>query len=149
MAKQFDTTNRGEFYREEDKKNPNGPDYTGSLDVNGAPHRLAGWIKTSKRQASFYHLRSSRRTERSSRRRPSLTSMMIFLCEERMTFKSKVSESIEVEGSVRSFQDLDDAEISLLIAALQEIAAYRAQLPELDSPRRDARLISEAEANER
>jgi hypothetical protein len=45
----FDTTNRGEFYREEDKKNPKGPDYTGTLDVNGVPHRLAGWIKTSKK----------------------------------------------------------------------------------------------------
>ena len=49
MKKQFDTTNRGEFNREEDKKNPNGPDYTGNLDVNGVPHRLAGWIKTSKK----------------------------------------------------------------------------------------------------
>jgi hypothetical protein len=49
MQKQFDTTNRGEFYREEDKKNPKGPDYTGSLDVNGVPHRLAGWIKESKK----------------------------------------------------------------------------------------------------
>ena len=49
MTKQFDTTNRGEFYREENKKTENGPDYTGSLDVNGVPHRLAGWIKTSKK----------------------------------------------------------------------------------------------------
>jgi hypothetical protein len=49
MTKQFDTTNRGEFYREENKKTENGPDYTGSLDVNGVQHRLAGWIKTSKK----------------------------------------------------------------------------------------------------
>jgi hypothetical protein len=49
MLKKFDTRNRGEFYREEDKKNPNGPDYTGPLDVNGVPHRLAGWIKESKK----------------------------------------------------------------------------------------------------
>jgi len=48
-VKQYDTTNRGEFYREENKKNEDGPDYTGSLDVNGVPHRLAGWIKTSKK----------------------------------------------------------------------------------------------------
>jgi hypothetical protein len=46
---QFDTTNRGEFYREENKKNENGPDYTGPLDVGGVPYRLAGWIKTSKK----------------------------------------------------------------------------------------------------
>ena len=49
MTKQFDTTNRGEFYREENKKNENGPDYTGPLDVAGVPYRLAGWIKTSKK----------------------------------------------------------------------------------------------------
>jgi hypothetical protein len=51
MAKQFDTTNRGEFYREENKKNENGPDYTGPLDVGGVQYRLAGWIKTSKKPA--------------------------------------------------------------------------------------------------
>jgi hypothetical protein len=49
VKKEFDKTNRGEFYREEDKKNPNGPDYTGPLDVAGVPHRLAGWIKESKK----------------------------------------------------------------------------------------------------
>ena len=47
--KQFDIINRGEFYREEIKKSENAPDYTGSLDVNGVPYRLAGWIKTSKK----------------------------------------------------------------------------------------------------
>jgi hypothetical protein len=47
--KQFDITNRGEFYREENKKSENSPDYTGPLDVSGVPHRLAGWIKTSKK----------------------------------------------------------------------------------------------------
>lgn len=49
MTKEYPKVNRGEFYREEDKKNENGPDYTGPLDVNGVPHRLAGWIKTSKK----------------------------------------------------------------------------------------------------
>jgi uncharacterized protein (DUF736 family) len=49
MKKQFDTTNRGEFYRKESKKSENGPDYTGTIDVDGVPHRLAGWIKTSKK----------------------------------------------------------------------------------------------------
>jgi hypothetical protein len=49
VKKEFDKTNRGEFYREEGKKNPNGPDYTGPLDVNGVQYRLAGWIKTSKK----------------------------------------------------------------------------------------------------
>jgi hypothetical protein len=47
--KKFDNSNSGEFFREEDKKNPNGPDYTGTVNVNGVPHRLAGWLKTSKK----------------------------------------------------------------------------------------------------
>jgi len=49
MTKQFDTNNRGEFYREENKKSENAPDYTGPLDVGDVPYRLAGWIKTSKK----------------------------------------------------------------------------------------------------
>jgi hypothetical protein len=49
VKQQFDTTNRGEFYREVDKKNPSGPDYSGPLDVNGVAYRLAGWVKTSKK----------------------------------------------------------------------------------------------------
>jgi len=47
MRQQYDDTNRGQLYREEDKRNPNGPDYTGFLDVGGVPHRLVGWIKES------------------------------------------------------------------------------------------------------
>ena len=31
------------------KKGENAPDYTGPLDVNGVPYRLAGWIKASKK----------------------------------------------------------------------------------------------------
>jgi hypothetical protein len=54
MTKHFDTTNRGDFYREENKKNEKGPDYTGPLDVAGVPYRLAGWIKTSKKTGTKF-----------------------------------------------------------------------------------------------
>ena len=45
----LDKTDRGEFYREENKQNPNGPDYSGRINVGGKLYRLAGWIRTSKK----------------------------------------------------------------------------------------------------
>lgn len=51
MQKQYGDRNRGTFFREEKKRTANSPDYAGSLDVNGVPHRLVGWIKESKRTA--------------------------------------------------------------------------------------------------
>lgn len=45
----LDKTDRGEFYREENKQNPNGPDYSGPINVGGKLYRLAGWIRTSKK----------------------------------------------------------------------------------------------------
>lgn len=50
----FDTTNRGELYREENKKSQRGPDYTGSLDVGGVKYRLAGWVKESKKSGKKF-----------------------------------------------------------------------------------------------
>lgn len=42
---QYDNTNSGALFRDNDKKNPKGPDYTGKLNVGGKDYRLAGWLR--------------------------------------------------------------------------------------------------------
>lgn len=44
----YDNTNRGTLFVEEDKKNERGPDYTGTLNVEGKEWRIAGWRKETK-----------------------------------------------------------------------------------------------------
>lgn len=56
MAEAFDDTNRGVLFREEDKKNERGPDYTGSVNVHGETFRLAGWVRESKAGRKFLSL---------------------------------------------------------------------------------------------
>ena len=38
---------QGSFFRVEEKKNDNGPDYEGKLVLEGKEWRMAGWVKTS------------------------------------------------------------------------------------------------------
>jgi hypothetical protein len=48
MGKDFDNTNRGVLFKNEDKKAPNHPDYKGKLDVAGTEFWLSAWIKEGK-----------------------------------------------------------------------------------------------------
>ena len=43
----FDNGNRGALFREEKKKAETDPDYSGTVNVNGADFWLKGWIKTA------------------------------------------------------------------------------------------------------
>lgn len=45
---EYDNTNTGAIFRNEKKAEDKHPDYTGSLDVNGVPHYLDGWIRHKK-----------------------------------------------------------------------------------------------------
>ena len=38
---------QGSFFRVEEKKNDNGPDYEGKLVLEGKEWRMAGWVKTT------------------------------------------------------------------------------------------------------
>ena len=49
MPKQYDDTNRGVLFKEQDKQSDKHPDYTGGINVNGTEYRLAGWIKEGKK----------------------------------------------------------------------------------------------------
>jgi uncharacterized protein (DUF736 family) len=41
----YDNKNSGALFRDQDKKNPKAPDYTGKLDVEGKEYRIAGWLR--------------------------------------------------------------------------------------------------------
>ena len=46
---QYDNSNRGTIFKNEDKQQDNHPDYKGSLNVNGVDLWVSGWLKTSEK----------------------------------------------------------------------------------------------------
>src|SRR5262245_53413861 len=53
---EYDNTNRGALFRNEDKTEENHPDYRGSLNVDGTELWLSAWIKTSKKGTKYMSL---------------------------------------------------------------------------------------------
>lgn len=51
---EYDNTNRGTLYRNENKKDENHPDYSGSLNVSGKEFWLSGWVKESKKDGKKF-----------------------------------------------------------------------------------------------
>lgn len=49
MSQQYDNTNRGFAMLNTKKKKENSPDWTGKLDVEGAPYRLSIWKNKTKK----------------------------------------------------------------------------------------------------
>lgn len=52
----YDNTNRGVLFKEQDKKSDNHPDYKGTINVDGVEYWLSSWIKTSKQGSKFMSL---------------------------------------------------------------------------------------------
>jgi uncharacterized protein (DUF736 family) len=52
----FDDTNRGVLFQEQEKKSEKAPDYTGKLDVEGTEYRIAGWQRIGKSGKPFLSL---------------------------------------------------------------------------------------------
>ncbi len=46
----------GVLFKEHDKKNERGPDYTGSATIAGTAYRIAAWIKTGAKGGKFMSL---------------------------------------------------------------------------------------------
>ena len=49
----YDNTNTGAIFKAE-KKSPNHPDYTGSINVAGVEYWLSSWIKTSNKTGNNF-----------------------------------------------------------------------------------------------
>ena len=56
MSKEYDNTNRGALFKNEEKQNPKHADYNGSIDVNGEEFWLNGWAKTSSKGTRYLSL---------------------------------------------------------------------------------------------
>jgi hypothetical protein len=54
--RQYDNTNRGALFRNDDKdpNNDKERDYSGTLDVEGAEYWVSGWVRTSKKTGKKY-----------------------------------------------------------------------------------------------
>lgn len=57
MIQQYDNTNRGVLFKNDDKADEREPDYTGSLNVDGVEFFLDAWIKTAKSGRKFMSVR--------------------------------------------------------------------------------------------
>lgn len=49
----YDDTNRGALFIQNDKKSDKAPDYSGTLNVEGKEWRIAGWRRESKNGNKF------------------------------------------------------------------------------------------------
>ncbi|HMF20574.1 MAG TPA: hypothetical protein VKG24_00390 [Pseudolabrys sp.] len=57
MAKtEYDNTNRGALFRDEEKHKDTDRDYSGTINIEGHEFWLSGWIKTSKKGTRFLSL---------------------------------------------------------------------------------------------
>lgn len=52
----FDNTNSGALFKNDDKQTDKHPDYTGSINVDGTEFWLNAWLKTSKKGTKFMSL---------------------------------------------------------------------------------------------
>ena len=51
---EYDNTDRGVLYRNENKTSENHPDYSGSVNVSGTDFWLSGWLKESKKDGKKF-----------------------------------------------------------------------------------------------
>ena len=56
MAQQYDNTNRGVLFKNDDKQEDSHPDYKGTMNVGGTEFWLSAWIKESKKGTKFMSL---------------------------------------------------------------------------------------------
>jgi len=59
----YDNTNQGVLFRNDDKQKDTHPDYRGSVNVDGTEFWLSAWIKTSQRDGSKFMSLSVRKKD--------------------------------------------------------------------------------------
>jgi uncharacterized protein (DUF736 family) len=56
MAQQYDNTDKGVLFKNEEKESDNQPDYKGRINTGGTDFWLSAWIKTAKDGRKFMSL---------------------------------------------------------------------------------------------
>ena len=64
---EYDNTNSGALFRNDEKKTENHPDYRGSLNVGGQDFWISAWLKTSKKGQKFMSLSVTPKQQASSK----------------------------------------------------------------------------------
>lgn len=54
MSDQYDNTNRGVLFKNEDKQQDSQADYRGSINIEGKEYWLDSWIETAKKTGKKY-----------------------------------------------------------------------------------------------
>lgn len=63
---EYDNTNSGVLFRNENKKSEKAPEYTGKINVDGVDKELAAWVKESKSGKKFFSIRVSEPYEKAA-----------------------------------------------------------------------------------
>lgn len=67
----FDNTNSGAIFKNDNKESERHPDYKGSLNVGGVDHWVSSWIKVSKAGKTYMSLSVKPKDERQEREQSS------------------------------------------------------------------------------
>jgi uncharacterized protein (DUF736 family) len=67
---QYDNTDRGVLFKNDDKQGDSHPDYKGNINVNGTEFWLSAWIKTSDKTGKKFMSLSVKAKEQAQAQRP-------------------------------------------------------------------------------
>lgn len=67
---EYDDTDRGALFKNEDKQSDKHPDYKGNINVGGQEFWLSAWIKTSKKGQKFMSLSVKSKEAKPERGKP-------------------------------------------------------------------------------
>lgn len=68
---EYDNTNRGALFRNTRKEQPNHPDHTGSINIQGREYWLSAWVKDGKNGGRFFSLSAKPKDATGSAPQPS------------------------------------------------------------------------------
>lgn len=68
---EYDNTNSGALFKNDDKATDKHPDYRGNINVDGTDYWLSAWLKTSKSGSKFMSLSVQPKDKKSSKPRQS------------------------------------------------------------------------------
>lgn len=69
MSRDYDNTDRGALFKNQDKEKDTHPDYKGTINVGGVEYWLSAWLKESQKGVKYMSLSVKAKEERQSRRR--------------------------------------------------------------------------------